>query len=145
MANIITYNNNRKKEKIKNYRKILELLREPKTIAELATIERKRPSDYYLPIKTMMKEEFIIQVGNGHRQSAIYQSINFGYGEADLELMKQNKLQAQAKAREIMAKLPNSRIIRLEDYADRYAATQKMRTKPKIDARIGSTFSTMTF
>jgi hypothetical protein len=145
MANIITYNNNRKKEKIKNYRKILELLREPKTIAELATIERKRPSDYYLPIKTMMKEEFIIQVGNGHRQSAIYQSINFGYGEADLELMKQNKLQAQAKAREILAKLPNSRIIRLEDYADRYAATQKMRTKPKIDARIGSTFSTMTF
>lgn len=145
MANIITYNNNRKKEKIKNYRKILELLREPKTIAELATIERKRPSDYYLPIKTMMKEEFIIQVGNGYRQSAVYQAINFGYGEADLELMKQNKLQAQAKAREIMAKLPNSRIIRLEDYADRYAATQKMRTKPKIDARIGSTFSTMTF
>lgn len=149
MANINAYNEKRLKDKIKQYNWILSILVEPLSIRDLITYHGKRQSFYWRKVKDMVKEGFIIEAGEGALGCQLYQAIRFDYGVMDIEQLKQNQIIARrawkAKQDAMNNVLPCGRIIRLEDYADRYAATQKMRTKPKIDARIGSTFSTMTF
>lgn len=149
MANIIQYNEKRLKEKIKAYNIILDMLKEHQTIREITYKANKKQSYYYRPIKNMINEGYIIQVDAGMNDAAVYQAVRQEYGKADLVEISARQMAARlaykAKQAAMNPVLPCGRIIRLEDYQDRYAATQKMRTKPKIDARIGSTFSTMTF
>lgn len=138
MTALEKYTERRRLAKIKNYNAILEALREPKTVAQLVTIFRKKASYFGVIIDELFKAKFLEVVGYGHRQSRIYQAKAFDYGaELEQQIREiQAKRLAEQQAIEAHNKKMCLRVVKLEDYHDNYRASQAMRNQQRVKQNV---------